>query len=166
LARKPPEQLIEMGRVAGSYGVHGWLRVKPWSGDPEALAAVRAWRVGGVEHVVEESRIHSGALLAKLAGIDSREAALRLKGADVAVPRAALPEPEEGRYYWADLIGLEVVNSQGMVLGVVREIVSHGAHDVMELSGDKDRLIPWVPAVVKRVDLEAKRIEVEWGADW
>jgi len=155
-----------MGRVAGSYGVHGWLRVRPWSGDPEALAACRAWHVGGVEYAVEDSRIHSGVLLAKLAGIASREAALKLKGTEVAVPRAALAEPEAGRYYWADLIGLEVVNSQGMVLGIVREMFSHGAHDVMELSGDRNRLIPWVPAVVKRVDLEAKRIEVEWGADW
>ena len=155
-----------MGRVAGSYGVHGWVRVRPWSGAPEALAACRAWRVDGVEYAVEESKIHSGTLLARLAGVASREAALKLKGAAVAVPREALPEPEEGQYYWADLVGVEVVNSQGMVLGVVREMLSHGAHDVMELSGDRPRLIPWVPAVVKRVDLEAKRIEVEWGADW
>lgn len=155
-----------MGRVAGSYGVHGWIRVKPWSGSPDALATCRAWFVGGVEYAVEEYKIHSGTLLARLAGIASREAAMKLKGSAVAVPRSALPEPEEGRYYWADLVGLEVVNSQGMVLGVLREMLSHGAHDVMELAGERTRLIPWVPAVVKRVDLEAKRIEVEWGADW
>ena len=155
-----------MGRVAGSYGVHGWVRVRPWSGSPEALAQCRAWWVADAEHAVEEVKVHSGALLARLAGIASREEATKLKGAAVAVARSALPEPEEGRYYHADLVGLEVVNSQGMVLGIVREMISHGAHDVMELAGDRTRLIPWVPAVVKRVDLEAKRIEVEWGADW
>jgi 16S rRNA processing protein RimM len=158
--------LIEMGRVAGSHGVHGWVRVRPWSGAPEGLAGCPVWRIGEVEYKVEETRIHSGTLLARLAGVASRETALKLKGAIVAVPREALAEPEQGRYYWADLVGLEVVNSQGMVLGVVREMFSHGAHDVMELSGDRPRLLPWVPAVVKRVDLEAKRIEVEWGADW
>jgi 16S rRNA processing protein RimM len=155
-----------MGRVAGSYGVHGWVRVIPYSGVPDALAACAAWRIGDAEYRVQETKIHSGTLLAKLPGIASREAALELKGAKVAVPRAALPDPEQGRYYWADLVGLEVVNSQGLVLGVVKELFSHGAHDVMELSGERRRLVPWVSAVVKRVDLEAKRIEVAWGADW
>jgi len=155
-----------MGRVAGSYGVHGWVRVQPWSGSPDALAQCRTWWVNREERAVEEVKIHSGTLLARLAGIESREAATTLKGAAVEVPRSAFPEPEEGRYYYADLVGLEVVNSQGMVLGVVRQLFSHGAHDVMELAGDRTRLIPWVPAVVKGVDLEAKRIEVDWGADW
>ncbi len=155
-----------MGRVAGSYGVHGWVRVIPYSGVPDALAACAAWQIGGAQHRVQETKIHSGKLLAKLAGIASREEALELKGATVAVPRDALPDPAQGQYYWADLVGLEVVNSQGLVLGVVKELFSHGAHDVMELSGERRRLVPWVSAVVKRVDLEAKRIEVAWGADW
>ncbi len=155
-----------MGRVAGSYGVHGWVRVIPYSGAPDALAACAAWQIGGAQHRVQETKIHSGKLLAKLAGIASREEALELKGATVAVPRDALPDPAQGQYYWADLVGLEVVNSQGLVLGVVKELFSHGAHDVMELSGERRRLVPWVSAVVKRVDLEAKRIEVAWGADW
>ena len=92
---------------------------------------------------------------------------MALKGKTVAVPRAALPAPEAGQYYWADLVGLEVVNSQGSVLGVVQGLFSNGAHDVMELAGEKStRLVPFLPAVVKLVDLEARRIEVEWGAEW
>jgi len=64
-------------------------------------------------------------------------------------------------------VGLEVVNSQGLVLGVVKGLFSNGAHDVMELSGDKPRLLPWVrDVVVKKVDLPERRIEVEWGSDW
>ena len=111
--------------------------------------------------------MHSAWLLAKLAGIESREQAQALKGKTISAPRAALPEPEEGIYYWADLVGLEVVNSQGLVLGVVKGMFSNGAHDVMELSGDKPRLLPWVPdVVVKKVDLPERRIEVEWGSDW
>jgi 16S rRNA processing protein RimM len=156
-----------MGRVAGSYGVRGLIRVRPYSAEPEALAAYRKWRIGAEDYGVEETKVHSGALLARLAGIGTREQALRLKGKAVSVPRAALPEPEAGQYYWADLVGLEVVNAQGSVLGVVQGLFSNGAHDVMELTGDRStRLVPFLPAVVKKVDLEGRRIEVEWGAEW
>jgi 16S rRNA processing protein RimM len=82
------------------------------------------------------------------------------------VARSALPDAQDGRYYLADLVGLDVVNGQGERLGVVRQWYSNGPQDVMEVAGEKTRLVPWVAAVVKRVDLESKRIEVEWGADW
>ncbi len=113
-----------MGRVAGSYGIRGWIRV------------------------------------------EAPEAALKLKGSAVYVRRDALPEPDAGHYYLADLVGLEVVNEQGLALGVVTRTYSSGAQDVIEVAGDRTRLIPWVAAVVKDVDLPGRRIEVEWGADW
>ena len=152
-----------MGRVAGSYGVRGWIKVQ----QPQAaLAACARWWIGDAEYAVEETREHSGTLLARLAGVDSREAALKLKGAPVAVRRESMPEPGEGHYYLADLVGLEVVNGQGAVLGTVKGFFINGPQDVMEVSGDRVRLIPWVPAVVKSASLEEKRIVVEWGADW
>ena len=152
-----------MGRVAGHYGVRGWIRVQR----PEAaLADCGRWWFGGQEYPVEETKQHSGALLAKLSGIDSREAALKLKGSEVAVRRESLPKPDEGKYYLTDLVGLEVVNEQGQALGVVRRIFTNGAQEVMEVVGDRSRLLPWVPAIVKGVDLEKKQIDVEWGADW
>jgi 16S rRNA processing protein RimM len=153
--------LIDFGRIAGSYGVRGWMKVAV--DDPELLAAQPAWWLDGAERRVEATKIHSGRLLAKLAGIESPEAAKKFKGKAVQIPR---PEAGEGRYYWDDLIGLEVVNTQGQVLGVVKGMFSNGAHDVAELSGDKPRLLPWVPVVVKKVDLPERRVEVEWGADW
>jgi 16S rRNA processing protein RimM len=163
LQRKPPDKLIEMGRVAGHYGVRGWIRVQR----PEAaLADCGKWWIGGQEYPVEEVKEHSGALLAKLAGIDSREAALELKGTAVAVQRDALPEPEQGKYYLSDLVGLEVVNEQGQALGVVQRMFTNGAQEVMEVVGDRTRLLPWVAAIVKKVDLEKRQIGVEWGADW
>ena len=144
--------------------MHGWMRV---AGDRAALAGLPAWWLDGAERRVEHTKMHSAWLLAKLAGIETREQAQALKGKAIAVPRAALPEPADGIYYWADLVGLEVVNLQGLVLGVVKGMVSSGAQDVMELTGaQRTRLLPWVPAIVKRVDLEARRIEVDWGADW
>jgi 16S rRNA processing protein RimM len=154
--------LIEFGRVAGSYGVRGWMKVVV--DDPELLAAQPAWWLDGAERRVEATKIHSGTVLAKLEGIGSPEAARKFKGKAVRIPR---PDPGEGRYYWSDLVGLEVVNAQGVVLGVVKGMFSNGAHDVMELSGDRPRLLPWVQGVVvKKVDLPERRIEVEWGADW
>ena len=153
--------MIEYGRVADPYGVRGWLRVVV--DEPELLAAAPVWWIGGVARTVKESRPHSGTLLALLEGIENPEQARTLKGKAVSIPR---PEAGEGRYYWSDLVGLEVVNEQGVVLGVVKQMSSNGAHDVMELSGERERLLPWVPPVVKKVDLQARRIEVAWQADW
>lgn len=155
-----------MGRVAGSYGVRGWVKVAPQAGVQENLAAAKEWWLDDAPRRVEAARVHSATVVAKLEGIESREQALALKGRQVSVPRAALPAAGEGHYYLADLLGLEVVNTRGAVLGVVRQWLTNGPQDVMELAGDRVRLVPWVAAVVKRVDLEAKRIEVQWEADW
>jgi 16S rRNA processing protein RimM len=165
LARRPPD-LIELGRVAGSYGVRGWVKVAPQKGVAEALVAATEWWLGEEACRVEQARVHSATVVAKLAGIETREQALSLKGRKIAVARSALPDADDGRYYLADLVGLEVVNAQGARLGVVRQWFTNGPQDVMELAGDRVRLIPWVPTVVKQVDLDAKRIEVEWEADW
>jgi 16S rRNA processing protein RimM len=148
-----------MGRVAGSYGVRGWVKVAPDDAAEEGLAGAKEWWVGADAYEVSAARIHGATVVGKLAGIDTREQAL-------ALTREVLPEPEEGKYYLADLVGLEVVNEQGEALGVVTQTYSNGAHDVIEVTGDRTRLIPWVSAVVKEVDLPKKQIHVEWGADW
>lgn len=160
-----------MGRVAGSFGVRGWLKVVPFSAEVDALAAHPAWWLKGRdgewrEFAVEVTRVHGAQLLAKLAGLEEREAALALKGALLAVGRAALSEPGSGRYYWSDLIGLEVVNVRGERLGTLRAMYTNGAHDVAEVVAERARLLPWVPAVVRWVDIEARRAEVAWEADW
>ncbi len=165
MARRPPE-LIELGRIAGSYGVRGWVKVAPQKGVAEALVAAKQWWLGDKACRVEQAKVHSATVVAKLAGIETREQAVALKGSRIAVARSALPDADDGRYYLADLIGLEVVNEMGLKLGVVRLWLTNGPQDVMELAGERVRLVPWVPTVVKKVDLEAKRIEVEWGADW
>jgi 16S rRNA processing protein RimM len=155
-----------MGRVAGAYGVRGWIKVVPQAGVEDSLAAASEWWLGDDKRRVERARRHSASVIAKLEGIDSPEQARVLKGRQVSVARAALPEPGEGYYYLADLLGLDVVNARGEKLGVVQRWISNGPQDVMELAGDPVRLLPWVAGVVKKVDLEAGRIEVEWEADW
>lgn len=146
--------------------MRGWVKVAPQRGVADTLVAARQWWLGADMRRVEEAKVHSATVIAKLAGIETREQALALKGTKVEVARSALPDVEDGHYYLADLVGLEVVNEQGVALGVVRQWFSNGPQDVMELAGDRVRLVPWVPTVVKKVDLEAKRIEVEWEADW
>src|SRR5437762_7413591 len=155
-----------MGRVAGSYGVRGWVKVAPGRGVAQSLAAAREWWIGGEPYRVASAKLHSASVVAQLDGILSREQALKLKGARVAVERAVLADPGEGHYYLADLVGLQVHNEQGELLGTVQQWLSNGAQDVMEVAGSRTRLIPWVSAVVKEVDLGAGRIVVDWSAEW
>ncbi|HEY1289431.1 MAG TPA: ribosome maturation factor RimM [Burkholderiales bacterium] len=155
-----------MGRVAGSYGVRGWVKVAPDTGAGAGLTAVGEWWIGADAFEVSEARVHGATVVGRLTGIETREQAGALKGRTVAVRREALPEPEEGKYYLADLVGLEVVSLEGAVLGVVRGTFSNGAHDVIEVAGERMRLIPWVAAVVKEVDLAGRRVRVDWQTDW
>ncbi|MGQ0547022.1 MAG: ribosome maturation factor RimM [Betaproteobacteria bacterium] len=155
-----------MGRVAGAYGVRGWLKLLPEAGVKETLAHAPEWWLGGQPYRVLEAKVHGATVVGRAAGIETREQALALKGTSVSVRREALPELEPGHYYLADLVGLEVVNEQGEPLGVVKRLFSNGAQDVMELTGSVTRLLPWVPAVVKQVDLAERKVRVAWGADW
>ena len=157
---------MAMGRVAGSYGVRGWIKVIPGGGVAPALAAAKEWWIGERSYAVAEARVHSSTVVAKLGGIETREQALELKGEQVLMARAALPEAGAGYYYLVDLVGLEVLNEQGEHLGTVKQWLTNGAQDVMELAGERTRLIPWVSAVVKQVDLVGRRIVVDWGAEW
>ena len=163
MQRRQPEGLIEFGRVAGAFGVRGWLKVAARGEVAVTLAAAPEWWIDGRRHRVMEARVHGASVVAKLETIDVREAALAFRGKSVALLREALPAPEAGHYYLVDLVGLDVVNQHGERLGTVRRWITNGAQDVMEVDG---RLIPWVAAVVKEVDLERRRIEVAWEADW
>jgi 16S rRNA processing protein RimM len=158
-----------MGRIFGSWGVRGGIRVDPYSEDPETLATYKTWLIGREgdwkEYKVLEARLHTTQVVAQLEGVDDRDAALKLKGSEVAVPRDSLPKPDDGSFYWSDLIGLAVVNTGGEALGEVKEMFSNGAQDVIDvIAGEVKRLIPWT--AVKSVDLDARRIEVEWEKDW
>ena len=155
-----------MGRVAGAYGVRGWVKVTPGGGVLETLAGLRQWWIGGRAYAVAEAKAHGATVVAKLEGLETRGEAQRLKGEEVSVRRDSLPQPGEGHYYLDDLVGLEVVNEQGVRLGIVKQLFSNGAQDVVEVTGERTHLMPWIPSVVKQVDLPGGRITVEWGSDW
>ena len=160
-----------MGRVAAPFGVKGWVKITPFTASPATFARhLRLW-VGKAgewrEIAIVESAVHGATVIARLAGCEDRDAAARLRGAELAVPREALPAAAPGEFYWADLVGLEVVNAAGEALGRVQGLFSTGANDVLRVGEGKcERLLPFVAAVVKKVDLAARRIEVDWGLDW
>lgn len=166
-----------MGRILSPHGVRGWVKVQPVSETPEALLDYPAWwiRPPGASAWRElrraAARMHSGFMLASLAGVATREDALTLRGAEIGIPRAALPRPGKNEIYWVDLHGLDVVNRNGVALGTIAEVVAHGAHPLLRVTRPAghpgpDRLIPYVSAIVDRVDMEGRRIEVDWGEDY
>lgn len=168
-----PGEPVVMGRVLGAYGIHGWLRVQPYTESPQGLTGYPKWwlrqgQEGWREVAVAEARAHGSLLVARLEGDLSREGAARLRGVEIGVPRTAFPVLGEGTIYETDLIGLRVVNRSGEELGRVQGLVSNGAHPVVRVQGQEgaERLLPYVPTVVERVDLEAGALHVDWGADW
>jgi 16S rRNA processing protein RimM len=164
-------RLITLGRVAGPWGVKGWIKVIPYADNPADLCDLGRWWVKrGVtwqEFEVVEARPHGTNVIARFAGSDDREAAAALKGGEVAVPRAALPVPGDHEVYWADLVGLKVVNLHGEELGEVAGLIATGANDVLRVtSAETERLVPYVEHVVREVDLARGEIRVDWGLDW
>ena len=161
-----------MGRVVAPYGLKGWVRVEPYSADADSLSAYRAWWVGKNgdwrELKVAESVVQHGAsLVARFDGCVERDAALALKGSEIALERRALPQNAQDEFYWVDLVGLKVVNVKGEELGVVAELFESGAHPVMRVvAGETERLLPFVEQVVRQVDMAQGRIRVEWELDW
>ena len=171
-----PEPIVVMGVILGSYGVRGGLKVRSFAESATTLLDFSEWwlkpqRASEWKKVSRlEGRFHSGSLVVALDGVETREAALALKGFEVGVPRSALPSVQ-GEIYWEDLTGLAVVNRTGTLLGEVRGIVAHGAHPLLRVArpdeaAGPERLIPYVPAIIDRVDVEGGRIEVDWGADY
>jgi 16S rRNA processing protein RimM len=159
-----------MGRIVSAVGIQGWVRLKSFTADPGSLDEFAEWVVrtpqGWRYMALEEFALRPNGTVAKLAGCEGRDAAERLRGADIALPRESLGESGEGMLFQVDLVGLEVVDEGGERLGAVDSFFETGETSVMVVSGKKERLIPFVPAYVKSVDREARRITVDWKADY
>lgn len=164
--------LVTVARVGAPYGVRGWLKIHSFTSPPESVLSYDPWRIrlGGVwrQLRVAEGRPHGKGVVARLEGFEDREAVRSLVGAEVAVERAQLGDPGAGSYFWADLIGVRVVNRDGAVLGRVDHLIDNGQQDVLVIrGGDRERLIPFVQGhYVLEVDLEGDRIVVDWELDY
>jgi 16S rRNA processing protein RimM len=162
---------VVVGRVEGAYGIKGWVRVRSYTDPPANLAAYGPWRLRLKRETRDlerpELRQHGKGYVARLAGVDDRDAAAALGGADILVPRDQLGPTTAGEYYWTDLVGLVVVTPSGQRLGQVESMLATGANDVMVVTGERRRLIPFVSeGVVRSVDLDAGVIEVDWDPDF
>ena len=158
-----------LGRISGVFGVRGWVKVFSYTEPREAVLDYGRWLVGKQGQwqstTLAEGKRHGKTVVARIDGCDDREQAAALVGNEIAVPREELPAAEEGHYYWSDLEGLRVLRSDGSELGMLDYLLETGAHDVMVIKGDRERLIPFVKdEVVVDVDLEAGVITVDW--DW
>jgi 16S rRNA processing protein RimM len=175
-----PDDLAQVGFVFGAYGVAGWVRVRPFSDDADALLNVKTWWVDKPAlHDVEvlQVKLHGGDVVARLADVTDRNMAEALKGAAVSVPRSHFPALSDDEFYWTELIGLEVQNLQGEHLGTVTDMMSNGPQSILRITpaatadadpevAAQERLIPFVAAFIIKVDQAAKTITVDWGLDY
>jgi len=185
-----PADAVELGRIQDAWGIKGWVRIQPHSADTDALFASQDWFLqppearfargfsaftGCVAVRVAELKAHADGLVARLDGVADRNAAEALKGCRISLPRSAFPETPEGEYYWVDLIGLEVVNREGLNLGVVRDLMATGPTSVLVLEypvvedgveKSAERMIPFVSAYIDEVDRQARRIVADWQPDY
>ncbi len=185
-----PDDAVELGRIQDAWGVKGWVRIHPHSADTSALLASSDWYLqppearfargfsafsGHVRAHVAEIKTHSDGIVARLEGVDDRNAAEALKGVRISVPRSAFPPAADGEFYWVDLIGLDVVNREGVHLGVVRDLMPTGPTSVLVMEYtetvdgvDKtaERMVPFVAAYIDDVDLKARRITADWQTDY
>lgn len=173
-----PEDAVLVGHISGAFGVVGWVRIRPYSADASALLGAKNWWLDKPEvHDVERlsAKPHGDEVVARLTGVTDRNAAEALKGATVYISRKHFPALAEGEFYWVDLIGAQVHNLQGEQLGIVRDLMDNGAHPILRVAAAEiaeadlhrhEKLIPFVESFVKRVDLAAHTIEVDWGLDY
>jgi 16S rRNA processing protein RimM len=164
-------RLVIIGRVAGVYGVRGWIKVLSAMEPPEAILEYSSWQVhSGSEWrpmMLIEGRRHGKGILAHLASCDDCDVARALVGAEIAVTRNELPELGPNQFYWADLEGLTVRTIAGVELGIVDHLLETGANDVLVVKGERERLIPYVrDSVVKEVDLDQGVILVDWDPEY
>lgn len=183
-----PDDAIEVGRIVDAWGVKGWIKVQPYSADPQALFSSKRWFVLPPEEKfakprplgapawpnllhVSQAKEHGDVVVAQVQDVVDRSGAEVLRGARLFVSRASFPAADANEFYWVDLVGLDVVNRAGVALGTVVDLLDTGAHSVLRVEDKTDakvveRLIPFVGAYVDAVDLPGKRVTVDWSADW
>lgn len=174
--------LVTVGRISGVFGIKGWVKIHSSTEPKENIIEYSPWWVKtrhGVKQIeIDEAKPHGKGLIAHIKGVDDRDEAAVYILADIAIERDLLAELEADEYYWHQLTGLTVItefNDTEQVLGVVVKMLETGANDVLVVKGDKakgsfdskERLLPYVPGqFVKKVDLEAGEIRVDWDPEF
>ncbi|KXU38425.1 ribosome maturation factor RimM [Ventosimonas gracilis] len=174
----PPldQELIVVGKVLSAHGVRGELKVYSFTEPPANLLDYPNWILRDsrrhLEVTLSDSRQQGKNLLVFLDGIDDRDQAQQLAHLEICVRRSELPKLDDGEYYWHQLEGLKVIEQNGRLLGRIERMLSTGANDVMRVLpcegslDQRERLLPYTDGCVRRVDLGAGEMQVEWDADF
>lgn len=169
--------MVIMGHVIGPFGVHGWIKINPYTEHTDGLMEYTSWWLGKNNQDWQKVHVISGhingtILTVKLKEYADRTEASKLQGMLIAIPRDYLPVlPEDGHdgYYWSDLIGTKVINLKGKELGIVKGLLETGANDVLCIHnepGAKEILIPFITQYIFKVDLKLSQIIVDWNIDY
>lgn len=171
-----------LGKIVGVFGVQGALKVHPFADDPKAWSRLPGWWIGQEEQAPQQWQhvslgkctLRETGVIVQFKHIKDRTQAETLIGKLVGVPKDHLPPTQTGEYYWTDLIGLEVFNKEGQLLGQVLGLIETATNDVLRIGNpatgvtknEPERLLPFIGKFVLEVDLQAKRILVDWQLDW
>ena len=153
-------EYVEIGQIVNTHGVRGEMKLNPWDIAPELLCDVKTLYIDGNAYTPLSTRVHKGCLLLTLPGVTDLNAALAFKGKVVSIRRSAISLPE-GIYFPAELMGLEALDAEtGAVLGTLERVMPYPAHDVYQIRGNKEFLVPAVPAFIAGIDLDAGTIRI------
>ncbi len=168
----PNSDYLNAGQISGVFGVKGWVKVFSFTQPRENVLRYSPWFLRKNDEINEikvvGGQLHGNAVVAELAGIVDRDAAMALVGAEILILKQQLPKPKPGEYYWADLVGLEVKTESGVSLGVVDHLLETGANDVLVVvDGQSERLIPFLQQqTVINIDLDSRLMIVDWDPDF
>lgn len=168
---KSTDELLELGKISGVFGVKGWVKVHSYTDPREEIVEYGSWLIKH-KGVWQEVELDAGqrqgkTVIAKLKGVDDRDQAMLYTGAKIAIRPEQLTDLQDGEYYWHDLEGMRVINQQDIELGTVNHMMETGANDVMVVEGERERLIPFTQGhAVIQVDLSSRIIRVDWDADF
>jgi len=165
------QQFIKVGKVSGVFGIKGWLKIFSYTADKENILDYSPWLLKKADSdkllKVIDGALQGKAVIALLEGINDRDQASSLLGYDIFIDYQQLPKIAEDEYYWSQLIGLNVINTSGVNLGVVDSLLETGANDVLIVKGECERAIPFIQGQsVVTIDLLTGNMIVDWDPEF
>lgn len=168
---------VVLGQVGKVHGIKGWLRLNSFTVPAENILEYSRFTTdfeeGGLVLEIDQYKQQAKGLIVHFKGYDDPENAKRLIGSELKIEANELPNLEVGDYYWHELEGLEVCNTEGQILGIVDRLLETGANDVLVVKpnqnsiDDRERLVPYIKeAVITAVDIQERIILVNWEADY
>jgi len=164
------ERVVILGKIAGTFGVRGWVKINSYTDPPDNILEYAELLIGNAGHwsrvELEDGKLTGKGVLGKLKGIETPEDARTRVGAELGVRRSELPPPAPGEYYWSDLEGLEAESPSGERLGRVDHFRSTPGGTMIVLRGERELWVPFVKDRVVKIDLEQRTIVLDWSLDW